>query len=196
MKNIKKFESFINDTNRDSQSLDLLPKYNPIIIKRAKEYVEELSKSKFRLIFDIARMEFPRFISSQDMDEVFDEAKEKAVEYFIEHPEAIGDEKMILKQFPQNGGDGIPRVQNIGGTSHTSNFRIGESLHFDSSIEISEEDMEQFNNQEPLVDLVRNRKISLGNKIVKFNSEDEKTIKTLDNFFEFDKKSFDSDLTD
>ena len=45
MKWIKKYENFTNDNNRDSASLDYLPKYNPVVKQEATEYVESKLKS-------------------------------------------------------------------------------------------------------------------------------------------------------
>jgi hypothetical protein len=53
--------------------------------------------------------------------------------------------------------------------------------------------MKKFNTEEPLIELIRNSKITLSNKKISFNKSDKSTIKTLDIYFEFDQSSFDSD---
>ena len=133
------------------------------------------------------------------MDSLFDEVKEKAIEYFTENPEEIGKSVNFAsmkgdKQNLSNQNDRVPTTNNIGGTSQTASGRIGESkTNFDSDIEISEEDMKKFNTEEPLIELIRNGKITLSNKKISFNKSDKSTIKTLDIYFEFDQSSFDSD---
>ena len=200
MKWIKKYENFTNDNNRDSASLDYLPKYNPVVKQEATEYVEsKLKSNEFVEMFHVVGMKPPKDLKSEEMDSLFDEVKEKAIEYFTENPEEIGKSVNFSsmkgdKQNLSNQSDRVPTTNNIGGTSQTSSGRIGESkVNFDSDIEISEEDMKKFNTEEPLIELIRNGKITLSNKKVSFNKSDKSTIKTLDIYFEFDQSSFDSD---
>ena len=200
MKWIKKYENFTNDNNRDSASLDYLPKYNPVVKQEATEYVEsKLKSNEFAEMFHVVGMNPPEELKSEEMDSLFDEVKEKAIEYFVENPEEIGKSVNFSsmkgdKQNLSNQNDRVPTTNNIGGTSQTASGRIGESkTNFDSDIEISEEDMRKFNSEEPLIELIRNGKISLGNKKVNFNKSDKSTIKTLDIYFEFDQSSFESD---
>jgi hypothetical protein len=200
MKWIKKYENFTNDNNRDSASLDYLPKYNPVVKQEATEYVEsKLKSNEFAEMFHVVGMNPPEELKSEEMDSLFDEVKEKAIEYFVENPEEIGKSVNFSsmkgdKQNLSNQNDRVPTTNNIGGTSQTASNRIGESkTNFDSDIEISEEDMRKFNSEEPLIELIRNGKISLGNKKVNFNKSDKSTIKTLDIYFEFDQSSFESD---
>jgi hypothetical protein len=200
MKWIKKYENFTNDNNRDSASLDYLPKYNPVVKQEATEYVEsKLKSNEFAEMFHVVGMKPPTDIKSEEMDSLFDEVKEKAIEYFTENPEEIGKSVNFAsmkgdKQNLSNQNDRVPTTNNIGGTSQAASNRIGESkTNFDSDIEISEEDMKKFNTEEPLIELIRNRKVALGNKKISFNKSDKETIKTLDTYFEFDQSSFDSD---
>jgi hypothetical protein len=194
MKFLKQYENFITDLNRDSSALDYVPKHNPVINQKAQEFVDSLMHNNYELLFKVAGIEMPKDLDSTQMDPLFDEVREKAIEYFIQNPEAIGKEDLVMKQFKVNAGDGIPRVSNVGGTSHAASLRIGESKsNFDTEIEISEDDMSQFNSAEPLIELIRNRKVALGNKKISFNKSDKETIKTLDTYFEFDQSSFDSD---
>ena len=195
MRKLKKYENFISDLNRDSSALDYVPKHNPVINQKAQEFVDSLMHNNYELLFKVAGMEMPKDLHSTEMDPLFDEVREKAIKYFIENPEQIGKEDSLVKQFKVNGGDGIPRMSNIGGTSHANSIRIGESKsNFDSQIEITEDDMAQFNSAEPLIELIRNGKVALGNKRIEFNKSDKQTIKTLDIYFEIDQKDLESDI--
>jgi hypothetical protein len=201
MKWIKKYENFVNDDNRDTASIDFLPKHNPVIKQQATEYVDSVLKSNdFGQMFKVAGMTPPKELKGEDMDSLFDEVREKAIEYFVNNPEAIGKEVKVGKmsgnsQNLTNDSDRVVKTNNIGGTSQTASNRIGENVkNFDSEIEISEDDMNQFNSSEPLIELIRNNKVKLSNKKVHFNKSDKKTIDTLDIYFEFDKKDLESDI--
>ncbi len=194
MRKLKKYENFITDLNRDSSALDYVPRHNPVVNQEAQEFVDSLMHNNYEILFKVAGVEMPKDLDSNDMDPLFDDVREKAIKYFIKNPELIGKEDMVVKQFKVNGGDGIPRMSNIGGTSHANSIRIGESKsNFDSEINITEDDMTQFNSAEPLIELIRNGKVGLGNKKVKFNKSDKETIKTLDIYFEIDQKDLESD---
>lgn len=195
MKWMKKFETFVTDLNRDTETTDYVPKHNPVLRQVATEFVDSLLKGNdYSKLFKLVGIELPKEIEGSEIDDLFDEVKNKAIEYFIDNPEQIGKE-ITVNQFQVNSGDGIPRVQsNLGGSSHANSLRIGESKrNFDAEIEISEEDMNSFNSEEPLIELIRNNKVALGNKKIEFNKKDKETIKTLDIYFEFDQSSFESD---
>jgi len=202
MKWIKKYENFVTDNNRDTAAIDFLPKHNPVVKQQATEYVDDKLKSNdFADMFKVVGMEPPKDLKSEEMDSLFDEVREKAIEYFVENPEAIGKDIKFSsmansdKQNLSNQNDRVPTTNNIGGTSQTASVRIGESkTNSDSEIEITEDDMNKFNSEEPLVELIRNGKISLGNKKVSFNKSDKETIGVLDIYFEFDQKDLESDI--
>jgi hypothetical protein len=202
MKWIKKYESFVNDNNRDSDSIDFLPKYNPVVRQQATEYVDsKLKSNEFADMFKVIGMTPPKELKSEDMDSLFDEVREKAIEFFVENPEEIGKEIKFSsipngdKQKLSNHTDRVPTTNNIGGTSQTASGRIGESkLNFDTELEITEDDMNKFNSEEPLIELIRNGKVSLGNKKIEFNKSDKETIKILDIYFEIDQKDLESDI--
>jgi hypothetical protein len=197
MKWIKKYESFVNDNNRDADSIDFLPKYNPVVRQQATEYVEaKLKSNEFGDMFKVIGMDPPKDLKSEDMDSLFDEVKEKAIEFFVENPEAIGKEAQFSsmankdKQKLSNETGRVPTTNNIGGSG-----RIGESMvNFDAEVEITEDDMNMFNREEPLIELIRNGKVALGNKKVEFNKSDKETIRTLDIYFEIDQKDLESDI--
>lgn len=201
MKWIKKYENFVTDNNRDTAAIDFLPKHNPVVRQQATEYVDDKLKSNdFADMFKVVGMEPPKELKSDEMDSLFDEVREKAIEYFVENPEAIGKEVKFSsmansdKQNLSNQNDRVPTTNNIGGTSQTASGRIGESkVNFDTEVQITEDDMTKFNSEEPLIELIRNGKITLSNKKISFNKSDKSTIKTLDIYFEFDQSSFDSD---
>ena len=48
MRNIKKFESFVNDQNRMENSIDYVPRYNPVNNIKIEEYVDNLMKNNYK----------------------------------------------------------------------------------------------------------------------------------------------------
>ena len=192
MKWIKKYETFVNDDNRGEDTQ--YPQLNPVIKMNASEYVDSKLKTEEKFdMFRVAGVVPPKDLNSTEFNDLFDTIREKAIEYFTNNPEEMG-KPIVYKNFPVNGGDGIPRTNNVGGSSHSNSRVIGESFRsFDSSIEITEDDMNKFSSEEPLKQLISNGRIGLGNKKVEFNKSDERTIDTLDIYFEFDKSDFNSD---
>jgi hypothetical protein len=191
MKWIKKYETFVNDDNRGDEGS--YPKSNALDRQKATEYVDNvLYSNKFKTIMDDLKIEPPKDLEGKDMDEYFDkEIREKAIDYYAKH--GVPGE-VNMETYPVNGGDGIPRTNNVGGTSHTASFRIGENkVNFDHEIEISDDEMRQFAKEEPLQDLIRSGKVRLTNKKVHFNKKDQETIDTLDMYLEIDKNTLKSD---
>lgn len=116
MKKLKKYENFINDNDRDVSSIDYLPKYNPVTNQRVIEYVDDKLKSNdFLDIFNAAGVVAPKDLKGEDMDNLFDMVRDKAIKYFNENPEEIG-KPIKFNTYAVNGGDGVPRTNNIGGT--------------------------------------------------------------------------------
>jgi hypothetical protein len=116
----------MNPTGVDDSGSEVVPKFNPKIRKDVIDFLDDLSPSNRPLVFKWLRMEEPS-ISDPDFDEKFEKAKKILVEFFEENPNVnISTIDMEKFTIPNKGGDGIPRVQNIGGTSHTQSFRIGQ----------------------------------------------------------------------
>jgi hypothetical protein len=189
MKWIKTYETFTTDDTRgDDQEY---PQYNQALRQEAKKWVEAIRSSENRFyLFKLAGIELPKEITAEDMDKTFDEAEEKAIDYFVRHKEEIGQKVDFTTQpivISGAKGYGIPTTNNVGGTSHANSIRIGESMeNFDTEIQITPDEMELFNTKQPLIELIRNSKIGLGNNKVKFNKSDQKTIDTLDIYLEID----------
>lgn len=183
---MKKFETFITDNNRDKSSIDFLPKYNPVVQQNAKKYVDEIIQNgDLNLLYKAVGVEPPKDVNSMNMDDIYDEIKQKAIDYYIENPESMGKD-IPMKKFKVNAGDGIPRTNNVGGALHSNSPRIGESNKFNQEIEISSDEMEYFNEEEPLIKLIRNGKIILNNNQIKYDPKDKETLSILDIYFEVD----------
>lgn len=183
---MKKFENFVNDDNRDATSLDLLPKHNPAVDLAAKNYVEDIMKSNdLNLLFKAAGVEPPKNLSSMNMDDVYDEIKQKAIDYYIENPHDMG--KDIPTRKIQKGGPAAPITNNVGGALHSNSPRVGESKkNFDAELEITSDEMSLFNSEESLMNLISTNKIMLRNGVVHFNDNDKGTKQILDVYFELD----------
>ena len=198
MKYFKTFEEFqgMSSTGVDDTGGEVLPKYNPKIRKEVVDFLDNLSPNNKPLVFKWLRMEEPS-LKDEDFDEKFEYAKKRLVSFFEENPN-ISVSGIDIETFtiPGKGGDGVVRTNNIGGTSHTQSFRIGESKEtLNAELPLSEDDMLLFKQEEPLIDLIRSRKVALLDKKIKFNKSDQSTIDTLDIYFEFDQNTLKSDET-
>jgi hypothetical protein len=125
MKYIKKFESF-NPSGVDDGPSEGIPSYNPKIRKEVVDFVDDLSPNRKLLIFKWFGMDEPS-LDDEDFDNKIEKAKEILIKYFEMNPnKSINTIDMDNFKIPYKMGDGIPRVQNIGGSSHTNSFRIGQ----------------------------------------------------------------------
>jgi len=136
-------------------------------------------------------------LKDEEFDEKFEYAKKRLISFFEENPNiSVSSVDTETFTIPGKGGDGVVRTNNIGGTSHTQSFRIGESrTNFNAEMPLSEDDMLLFKKEEPLIDLIRTRKVSLSDKKIEFNKSDQSTIDILDIYFEFDQNTLKSDET-
>jgi hypothetical protein len=192
MKWIKKYETFVNDDNRAEDTR--YPEMNPVIKKEATEYVDSIiNSSDYMMMFSVAGVEPPKDLSAEDLDKVFDEVREKAIQHYIQNPEEIKS-PTSHKTFKTNGGDGIARTNKVGGTSQAASRIVGESrTELGEEMDITEDEMDLFKKQELLIDLIRQGKVRLSNKKIHFSKSDKETIECLDMYLEMDKKSLKSD---
>jgi hypothetical protein len=127
MKFVKKFENFVNDLNRESDSTDFLPGYNPVVKLGAEEWVDTImSGSDFTILYKVSGLKKPSpDVTPDEFDKHFDDLREEAIKYYTEHPDAIRRE--ISPKTGKPSGDGIPRMYgNVGGSGHANSIRVGE----------------------------------------------------------------------
>jgi hypothetical protein len=127
MKFVKKFENFINDLNREDNSTDLLPAYNPVVKLGAEEYVDlYLRGGDCTLLYKVTGMKKPSPDATPDeFDKHFDDLRDSAIDYFSEHPGEI--KSPFSPETGKPSGDGIPRMYgSVGGSSHANSLRVGE----------------------------------------------------------------------
>ena len=114
MKYLKQFETFSN-TGVDDTGSEVLPKYNPKIRQDVVNFLDDLSPNNRPLVFKWLGLEEPS-VTDPDFDEKFDNIKDQVIDFFESNPNiqvsSIDVDKFTI---PKRGGDGIPRVQNIGG---------------------------------------------------------------------------------
>jgi hypothetical protein len=198
MKYFKTFEEFqgMSSTGVDDAGGEVLPKYNPKIQQEVTDFLDNMTPNNKPLVFKWLRMEEPS-LNDEEFDDKFEIAKKKLIDFFQENPNiSISGIDIETFTMPGKRGDGIPRVQNIGGSSHAGSIRVGESKeNFDSHLDISEDEMLLFKKEEPLIDLIRKRKIALSDKKIEFNKSDKETLDILDIYLEFDQNSLKSDET-
>jgi hypothetical protein len=125
MKYLKKFEKF-HSTGLEDGKDEESPKYNPKIRKQVTDFVDDLTPNNRLLVFKTLGMDEPS-LNDEEFDNQFEIAKKKFIDYFESNPQLSVD-LINLDTFtiPNKGGDGIPRVQNIGGSSQANSFRIGQ----------------------------------------------------------------------
>lgn len=185
MKYIKKYETFSKDgIDVDNQSY---PEHNQAIQLKAKDYVESIfhkgaGEEVTKLCKEVG-IELPK------EDSELEEAKEKAIQYFIDNPERIKETGFSFKTYPHHGGDGVVRVQNIGGSgtrneSIVSDKRPSKDGEECIKVDISDDEMRLFKSETLLMKLLNQNKISLHDNEVWFFKDDEQTKKVLDIFFE------------
>ena len=198
MKYFKTFEEFqgMSSTGVDDAGGEVLPKYNPKIQQEVTDFLDNMTPNNKPLVFKWLGMEEPS-LNDEEFDDKFEVAKKKLIDFFQENPNiSIGGIDIETFTMPGKRGDGVPRLQNIGGSSHANSMRIGEGRrNFDSELKISEDDMLLFKKEEPLIDLIRKGKISLSDKKIEFDKSDKETLDILDIYLEFDQNSLKSDET-
>ncbi len=124
MKIIKKFESFHN-TGVDEGG-EVVPKINPKRKQEAINFIDGLSPTNRPLAFKWLGKKSPK-LSDPNFDSEFEKIKSQLVDYFLSNPNIrIGDIDIEKFTLPKKGGDGVARVQNIGNSSQTNSFRIGQ----------------------------------------------------------------------
>lgn len=180
MKYISTFENFINDENRGNNAE--LPQFNQATNLKAKEYVEQIfNQGAGSEVFAICKeigCETPKDDSS------LDSIKDAAIKYFTENPERMQkNSEATFKTFPYNSGDGVVRTNNVGGVMHESKKpqQNGEGC---TKIELSEDQMKLFGQENQLIRLIRSNKITLHDKEVWYNDDDESTKRILDIFID------------
>jgi hypothetical protein len=125
MKFIKKFEMF-HSTGLDDGKDHVVPKYNPKVRKEVSDFLDDLPPSgKIQVLRSIGIKE--EISDDGEFEKQFEIAKKKFIDFF-ENNTNLSIQSIDLEKFtiPGKSGDGIPRVQNIGGTSQTNSFRIGQ----------------------------------------------------------------------
>ena len=197
MKYFKTFEEFqgMSSTGVDDAGGEVLPKYNPKIQQEVTDFLDNMTPNNKPLVFKWLGMEEPS-LNDEEFDDKFEVAKKKLIDFFQENPNiSIGGIDIETFTMPGKRGDGVPRLQNIGGSSHANSMRIGEGRrNFNSELKISEDDMLLFKKEEPLIDLIRKGKISLSDKKIEFDKSDKETLDILDIYLEFDQNSLKSDV--
>lgn len=183
MKYIRTFESFVTDDNRGEDTQ--FPQHNAALKAEVVEYVDTvLNSNEYSKLVDLLGMEMPKNVSGEEVDEFFDDVREKAIEYFIKNPEQLGKTGgFVINKFNVAGGDGIARTNNIGGALRES--AKPEPNHSGCGvIEVTDDELSYFEDEAPLLGLVRDEKVTLYDNQIWYNKGDKETIDVLDTYFE------------
>jgi len=114
MNYIKKFEAFHRSGIDDGASQNY-PNYNPILNHKVKDFVDDLvTKGRFEDLASLIGEEFPKELSSDEMEDYQNSLEKKAIKFLIRNPELI-EKEIDYQPYKVNGGDGIPRTNNVGG---------------------------------------------------------------------------------
>lgn len=130
MKHLKKFDKFkesvgfgdsVSGIGADEGTFD--HSNSPVLRQQVQAYVDEiLYSNQSKIIFDALGLEQPKELEGAEMDSMYDEIRDKAIKFFMKHPHKMVDiQEMDIKQTPidarSTNTDGVPRTNNIGGTS-------------------------------------------------------------------------------
>jgi hypothetical protein len=96
---------------------------SPVLKEKVKEYVERLiNEQQFKILFEIIGKEVPKNVEAAEMDSMIDQVKDDVIAKLMKQPhkminlDEIDVTPMMLAPNTSNT-DGIPRTNNIGGTS-------------------------------------------------------------------------------
>jgi len=116
MKYIKKFENFVNDENRGETAEYPAEAKDPSLSTKIKNFINHKLDHDYKSLFDVVGMKMPSDLNGEELDKIFDEVREKAIKYYMEHPEELEDWEVQMKPYKYAGsGDAIPKVQKVGG---------------------------------------------------------------------------------
>jgi len=177
MKHIKKFESFSKDgVDVDHQEY---PSVNVAIQQSAKNYVETTFAGGSNS--DVAAICKEIGIKPPKDDQELESVKEMAVDYFIKNPERMKSTSSV-RSMPVKSSV-VPTTNNVGGALHEAN-KPEPNKKGTAKVDITDEERGMFRTESVLMNLIRNNKVNLQKNEVWYNTDDEKTVKTLDIFFE------------
>jgi hypothetical protein len=182
MRYIKTFESFITDDNRGEDTQ--FPQHNAALKAKVVEYVDSiLNSNEYSKLVKLLNMEMPKNISGEEIDKFFDDVREKAIEYFMKNPEEIDQtDGFVINKFNVYGGDGIVRTNNIGGTLRES-AKPEPNKSDCELLEVTDDELAYFANEAPLLELIRDDKVTLYDNQIWYNKNDKETIDVLDTYF-------------
>jgi hypothetical protein len=124
------FGSDITGIGSDEATFD--HSLSPVLKEKVKEYVERLiNEQQFKILFNIIGKEAPKNVEAAEMDSMIDQVKDDVIAKLMKQPhkminlDEIDVTPMMLAPNTSNT-DGVPRTNNIGGTSQTNSPRIGQ----------------------------------------------------------------------
>lgn len=187
MKYLRTFESFVTDDNRGEDTR--FPQYNAALKSEVTQYVDNiLNSEEYQKLIELIGMEIPKNLSGQELDNFFDKVREKSIEYFMSNPEQIGKSGgFIINKFNVDGGDGVVKTNNIGGVvkesvkpkPNDSNCKV---------LQVTDDQLSFFDDEAPLINLIRDEKVTLYDNQIWYNKNDKETIEVLDTYFEMNNK--------
>jgi hypothetical protein len=119
MHKLKTFETFSN-TKLNSE---MYPELNPSLKLDATTYVDDmLAGDKFPQLFDLLDRKMPTESSGDEFDAAFDEIRELSIAYFLKNPEEMQNREVDITNIKVDGGDGVPRTNNIGGSLNEDKY--------------------------------------------------------------------------
>jgi hypothetical protein len=183
MKYIRTFESFVTDDNRGEDTQ--YPQHNAALKSEVVEYVDTiLNSNEYSKLVDLLGMELPKNVSGEEVDKFFDEVREEAIKHFMANPEQLGKAGgFVINKFNVSGGDGIARTNNIGGVVKES-LKPKPNTQGCKVLEVTDDQLAYFEDESPLLKLIRDEKVTLYDNQIWYNKDDKETIDVLDVYFE------------
>ncbi len=138
MHKLKTFETFTNT----KLNVEMFPELNPSLKLDVTNYVDEImAGDKFPQLFKLLGKGNPSKIPSKDMAQAMDEVRELSIEYFLKNPEEMQGREVDITNIAVDGGDVVPRTNNIGGQLNEDKYDA--DFNFEGQEENEDEESEQ-----------------------------------------------------
>lgn len=137
-KNLKTFENFL-DTRPDTV---MNPEMDQSMQLDVRNYVDDiLNGDKFTQLFELVGKEVPGESDKEAFDAAFDEVRDLAIAHYIKNPEEMVDREVDITNMVVDGGDCIPRLNNVGAVinedKYDDDFKFDRAGDEDEEVDIA-----------------------------------------------------------
>lgn len=138
MHKLKTFETFTNT----KLNVEMFPELNPSLKLDVTNYVDDiLAGDKFPQLFKLLGKKDPSSLPKEELDKEMDVVRELAIEYFLKNPEEMVGHEVDITNIGVDGGDVVPRTNNIGGALFEDKYDA--DFNFEGQEESQDEESKQ-----------------------------------------------------